>query len=113
MGPWRRGSAAGQSAQRATDPVILEIRYTPEEAGADSTAHDEQSRGRRAELARQLNASIYQAAQSLAEQGDDDFELTYFCACGCMEEVRRSLWEYVSRGAVIDGHPRPADGTAR
>jgi hypothetical protein len=44
----------------------------------------------RADLARQLNASIYKAGQS--RPGDDEeVELTFYCACGCMAEVKRSL----------------------
>jgi hypothetical protein len=101
---------AGQPAQGVDvpHPVILEIRYRPED-GADSTTEAvDQGCITRAELARQLNASIYQAGQSLAEYKDEDFELTFFCACGCMAEIRRSLREYASAGAVVAGHSRPA-----
>lgn len=61
----------------------------------------------RADLARQLNASIYNAAESLAHD-EETFEVTFFCACGCMSEVRRSLRDYVTRGAIVTGHGRPA-----
>ena len=35
-------------------------------------------------------------------------KLTFFCACGCMAEVKRSLRDYVVRGAIIAGHSRRA-----
>lgn len=61
----------------------------------------------RADLARQLNASIYKAGQSRA--GDDgEVELTFDCACGCMAEVRRSLRDYVIRGVIVPGHAHPS-----
>jgi hypothetical protein len=69
----------------------------------------EQRNATRIDLARQLNASIYKAGQSLAEQEDEEFELTFFCACGCMAEVKRSLRDYVIRGAIVAGHARPED----
>lgn len=110
MGSGRRGTARRQ-AQRgaAPDPVILEFRYRPPEPSTDSRSDDtEEGAVTRAELARQLNASIYSAGQSLADQEDEDFELTFFCACGCMTEVKRSLQDYVIRGAVVNGHSRPS-----
>jgi hypothetical protein len=60
----------------------------------------------RADLARQLNTSIYKAAESFGHR--DDEELTFVCACGCMAEVKRSLQDYVTRGAIVTGHARPA-----
>jgi hypothetical protein len=91
------------------DPVILEIRYRPPEHASERTTADaDQGQGTRADVARQLNASIYKAGRSLADQGDEEFELTFFCACGCMTEVKRSLRDYVIRGAVVTGHVRPA-----
>jgi hypothetical protein len=87
-------------AQRGAvpDPVSLEIRYRPPESGSET----------RADLARQLNAEIYKAGQSSAHREDEEFELTFFCACGCMAEVKRSLRDYVIQGAIVPGHSRPA-----
>jgi hypothetical protein len=99
----------------ARNPVILEFRYRPAEhdaAGehdADGAAEQPHSGySSRAELARELNASIYKAGQVLSDPGDSDFELTFVCACGCMAEVRRSLQEYARQGAVLVGHSRNA-----
>lgn len=110
MGSGGRG-AARQPAEGVDfpDPVILEVRYRPVEGGAASTTEPpDQEYVSRAELARELNASIYNAGQSLADLKDEDFELTFFCACGCMAEIRRTLREYASAGAVVEGHSRPA-----
>jgi hypothetical protein len=90
------------------DPVILELRFRPPVTSAGSTTDDADDLTR-ADLARQLNASIYKAGQSLTDRRDDEFELTFFCACGCMAEVKRSLRDYVARGAVVAGHRRPSD----
>jgi hypothetical protein len=99
MGSGGRGRA-DRATQRGAlpDPVILEIRYRPPESSSTT----------RADLARQLNAEIYKAGQSSAHQEDEEFELTFFCACGCMAEVKRSLRDYVTRGAIVAGHSRPA-----
>jgi hypothetical protein len=99
MGSGERGPAH-RAAQRGAvpDPVILEIRYRPPESDSET----------RIDLALQLNAEIYKAGQSSAQHGDEEFELTFFCACRCMAEVKRSLRDYVVRGAVIAGHSRPA-----
>lgn len=83
--------------------MILELRFRPD--GADRTSGDGDLP--RADLARQLNASIYNAAESIAH-GEETFEVTFFCACGCMSEVRRSLRDYVTHGAIVTGHGRPA-----
>lgn len=110
MGSGGRGPAR-QPGQRGAgpDPVILEFRFRPPEDGAHLPAEEVvEGAVTRAELARRLNASIYKAGQSLAEREDEEFELTFFCACGCLTEVRRSLREYVSAGAVVEGHVRPA-----
>jgi hypothetical protein len=98
MGSGRRGRA-DRATQRGAlpDPVILEIRYRPPESGSEA----------RADRARQLNAEIYKAGRSSAHQEDEEFELTFFCACGCMTEVKRSLRDYVIRGAIVAGHSRP------
>jgi hypothetical protein len=107
------GSQRRETAKRPTqrggvpDPVILDLRYRPERR-PDGTADGDTQDITRAELALQLNASLFKAGQSLADQKDDDFELTFLCACGCMAEVKRSLQDYVIRGAVIAGHARPA-----
>jgi hypothetical protein len=99
MGSGRRGTAH-RAAQRGAvpDPVILEIQYRPPEGDSEA----------RIDRALQLNAEIYKAAQSSAHHEDEGFELTFFCACGCMAEVKRSLQDYVVRGAIIAGHSRPA-----
>jgi hypothetical protein len=108
------GSRRRETARRPTerggvpDPVILDLRYRPERGPDGITGDDDSQDITRAELALQLNASIFKAGQSLADREDDDFELTFLCACGCMAEVKRSLQDYVIRGAVIAGHARPA-----
>ena len=110
MGLERKGTEHGP-AQRGgvPDPVILELRYRPPEGGSDRTSGDAKAGDdTRADLARQLNASIYKSAQSRTGQDDEAFELTFFCACGCMAEVKRSLRDYVTRGAIVAGHSRPA-----
>jgi hypothetical protein len=108
------GSGGRRTARQPTegvdvrDPVILEVRYRPvEDDAASTTEPPDQEYISRAELARQLNASIYKAGRSLADLKDEDFELTFFCACGCMAEIRRSLRDYASAGAVLEGHSRP------
>lgn len=106
---------ARRSAQRGavSDPVILEFRFRPYESGADVNTEGTGQDASRAELARRLNASIYKAGQSLRSQRGEEFELTFFCACGCLAEIRRSLREYVTRGAVLAGHSRPDGISAR
>jgi hypothetical protein len=110
MGSGSRGPA-GRASERhgVPDPVILDFQYRPPERRTDSTAEGaERGDAATAELARRVNASIYKLGQSLTEERDEEFELTFFCACGCMTEVRRSLQSYVAGGAVVDGHLRPA-----
>ena len=109
MGSGGRGTA-GEPANggHVPDPVILELRFRPPEGSSDQISGDAHRESiRRADLALQLNASIYNAAQSLAHD-EETFEVTFFCACGCMAEVRRSLRDYVMRGAIVTGHGRPA-----
>ena len=110
MGSERTETAHGAARPGAVpDPVILEFRYRPEaDVPEEATENAGKAHLSRAELARQLNASIYRAGQRLSDQDDGDFELAFVCACGCMAEVRRSLREYVGRGAVVEGHSRPA-----
>jgi hypothetical protein len=89
------------------DPVILELRFRPPENGSEWTPKDgETSDLERADVARQLNASIYNAARAISAEGDEH-ELTFFCACGCLAEVKRSLPDYVAHGAIVAGHARP------
>lgn len=107
MGSGRRGTARRlPHAGAVPDPVILELRYSPPESSLDQAGDAEAAT--RADLARELNASIYKAGQSCAQE-DEEFELTFFCACGCMAAIKRSLRDYVTRGAVLAGHTRPAD----
>jgi hypothetical protein len=106
------GGTERRPAQRGSvpDPIILEFRFRPPESSKGSLAEDaEHSDVTSAELARQLNASIYKAGLSLADQREQEFQLTFFCACGCMAEVKRSLQDYVTRGAVVAGHMRPSE----
>jgi hypothetical protein len=90
------------------DPVILELQYRPNVSGANSGS-DATDQDLRAELARQLNASIYRIGRTLTDARDEDVELTFSCACGCMAEVKRSLQEYVIRGALLTGHSRQGE----
>jgi hypothetical protein len=110
MGSGQRGTER-QTAQPGarSDPVILEFRYRPPDDDTDSPTEtlEQEVAVRRAELARQLNASIYKTGESLTDHRDEEFELTFFCACGCMTEVKRSLRDYVARGALAAGHARP------
>jgi hypothetical protein len=110
MGSGRRGTAHQQAQGGAVpDPVILEFRHRPLDGEPDSLADSsEEEHVTSAELARRLNASIYKVGQLLGDRADEEVELTFFCACGCMTEVKRSLQDYVIRGAVVNGHPRPA-----
>ena len=113
MGSGGRGTAR-RSAQRGAvpDPVILELRFRPPESGGDRGPHDSRAGDdARADLARQLNASIYKAAQAYACDDDEQLEFTFFCACGCMADVKRSLRDYVMRGVIVAGHSRP-EGSA-
>jgi hypothetical protein len=75
-------------------------------SGGDSVSAGTDQEELRAELARQLNASIYKTGRSLTDEQGGDVELTFSCACGCMAEVKRSLQEYVMRGALLPGHSR-------
>lgn len=94
---------------KVPDPTILELRYRPPESGSDQIAGNADAEGiSRADLACQLNTSIYKAARALAGHDEETFEVTFFCACGCMTEVKRSLQEYVTRGAIVTGHARAA-----
>lgn len=109
MGSGGRGSAH-RPAQRGAvpDPVILELRYRPPDKDGDQTLDDGGADDvARADLARQLNASIYKAAQADAGAEDEELEFTFFCACGCMTEVKRSLRDYVAQGVIVAGHGRP------
>ena len=110
MGSGRRGTAHQPAQSGAVpDPVILEFRNRPPESSPDSPADStDEEHITKAEQARRLNASIFKVGQSLGDRVDEEFELTFFCACGCMTEVKRSLREYVIRGAVVNGHSRPA-----
>lgn len=108
-----RAEAGGRPVEREgrPDPVILELRYRPTDGGSERVPEDDDSGdASRVELARQLNASIYKAGQSFAHPEDEAFELTFFCACGCMAEVKRSLQDYVTQGAIVAGHARPTGG---
>ena len=109
MGSGGRGSAP-RAAQRGAvpDPVILELRFRPPESGGEAPLDDgDAGDAARADLARQLNASIYNAARMYATEEDDQLEFTFLCACGCMTMVKRSLRDYVIRGVIVAGHARP------
>jgi hypothetical protein len=111
MGSGRRGTA-GQPGYGGSvpDPIILELRYRAPQNGPDQIVGEADKEDvRRADLARQLNASIYKAAQSFAGDDEETLEVTFFCACGCLTEVKRSLQDYVARGAIVTGHGRPAE----
>jgi hypothetical protein len=89
------------------DPIILVLLYRPAESVSDRRTGEHSGEDvMRADLARRVNASIYNAARS--SDHDEHEELAFVCACGCMAEVRRSLRDYVTRGAVVTGHARPA-----
>ena len=115
MGSGRRGTTHRPAQPGAVpDPIILEFRYRSPESDPDAlTDSPEEEDVPKAELARRLNASIYKVGQSLKDPQDEEFELSFYCACGCMAAVKRSLRDYVIRGAVVEGHSRPpGDQTA-
>jgi hypothetical protein len=59
-----------------------------------------------AEVARQVNAQIREIAESLATQGDESHEYTFFCECGCLQPLTRTLPELTRQGfALAQGHP--------
>jgi hypothetical protein len=58
-----------------------------------------------AEVARQVNAQIREIAESLAIQGDEGHKYTFFCECGCLEPLERTLDEVARDGfALAKGH---------
>jgi hypothetical protein len=110
MGSGRSGTARQSIGRGAVpDPTILEFQFRPQVSGADSVSAGADQEELRAELARRLNASIYKIGRSLADEQDEDVELAFICACGCMAEVKRSLREYVTRGALLTGHSRKVE----
>jgi len=62
---------------------------------------------KRAQLARELNMSIHEVAASLSGEGDEDFEMTFYCECGCLSPLRLTLSGFEAGGALIAGHSRP------
>lgn len=112
MGSEGRGTAR-RLAQRGavSDPVILEVRYRSEQGGAGAPIEGgEQVAVTRADVARRLNDSIYYAGQSLATPQDGDFELTFFCECGCLHPVTLTLAQFdAADGAWLEqsGHSGP------
>jgi hypothetical protein len=111
MGSGKRGAARQAQRGAVPDPVILEFRFRPAEDAADATgeAARREDLTTRADLARCLNAAIYRVGQSLSDSRDPTFELTFFCGCGCMAEVRRTPDDFVTRGALVPGHSRLGD----
>jgi hypothetical protein len=66
-----------------------------------------------AEVARQVNAQIREIAESLAIRGDDGHKYTFFCECGCLQPLARTLAEVTREGfALADGHTPPREDTA-
>jgi hypothetical protein len=58
-----------------------------------------------AEVARQVNAQIREIAESLAIQGDEGHKYTFFCECGCLQALERTLEEVARDGfALAEGH---------
>jgi hypothetical protein len=69
------------------------------------TGGDEHGDVTKADVARRLNSSIYDVGKSLATPTDDHFELTFFCECGCMAEVKLSFRGYEAvAGVYLGGH---------
>ena len=59
-------------------------------------------------MARQVNSSIHKVALKFKTQGDEDFDLTFFCECGCLRPVTVTLAGFdAAGGAWIEDHPRP------
>jgi hypothetical protein len=68
----------------------------------------ETPRSAAAEVARQLNAQIREIAESLAAQGDESHKYTFFCECGCLQPLARTLPDIAREGfALADGHQPP------
>jgi hypothetical protein len=58
-----------------------------------------------AEVARQVNAQIREIAESLAIQGEDEHKYTFFCECGCLYPLERTLDQLARDGsALAEGH---------
>jgi hypothetical protein len=63
-------------------------------------------------LARQLNCSIHEIGRRLTARGDEDFDLTFFCQCGCLRPITLTLAGFeAAGGAWLEGHPRPDSGS--
>ena len=114
MGSGRRGTTHRPAQPDAVPDPISSNFGTDHRSDPDAlTDSPEEEDVPKAELARRLNASIYKVGQSLKDPQDEEFELSFYCACGCMAAVKRSLRDYVIRGAVVEGHSRPpGDQTA-
>ena len=62
----------------------------------------------RAQLAREMNLSFQEIASGLSAKRDDDFEVTFYCECGCLEPVKLTLSDFeAAGGALKPGHSRP------
>jgi hypothetical protein len=58
-------------------------------------------------LARQINEEIRNIVRSLPGTKESE-ELTFYCECGCLNQVLLSLAAYDSSGgAVLQSHSRP------
>jgi hypothetical protein len=65
----------------------------------------ETPRSAAAEVARQVNAQIREIAESLARPGDESHRYTFFCECGCLQPLERTLSEVTREGvALAEGH---------
>jgi len=58
----------------------------------------------KANIARELNMQIREIGGSLQAGGDP---LTFYCECGCMAEVKRTVREYDAAGALAESHVCP------
>ncbi len=66
--------------------------------------------GPRAEVAntRRLNQAIREAIRKRVEkfphEGDEDYEWSFLCECGCLSWVRRTSATFDLEGAWLEGH---------
>jgi hypothetical protein len=71
----------------------------------NAAGDDLPTRDSRADLACELNLQIRAIVRSLREPADSGEELTFFCECGCLSEVRLTVGTFDAEGgAWLEGH---------